>query len=311
MYLERTGIYDGEKMDLVSVVLTTHNRLELLKRAVKSVWEQTYSNIELIVVDDASDDGTFQWSKNQKFIYHYISRKESKGGNYARNLGIKATKGKYIAFLDDDDYWQSEKIYKQVELIKSKECGLVYCGRQFENVLVDSVAYSFSKIDPDNQGDVSKRIFSSIICSTSTIMVEKELLFKAGLFDENLSYWQEYELNIRLAQMTHFYYIDEPLCVYRIDKRDKNRLTNKYFDWKKAVNYIEMKHKKKIDGLSFYDKMQRRLMILWDAQNRCKASHLYFHYIAIYIEWFILALPFRVINKMKRVLRRTDGRYAS
>ncbi|WP_288911006.1 glycosyltransferase family 2 protein, partial [uncultured Thomasclavelia sp.] len=89
---------------LVSAIITTHNRLELLKRAIQSVYNQTYSNIELIVVDDASDDGTKEWAEQQSFKFIYIPKEKSKGGNYARNLGIKSSHGKYVAFLDDDDY---------------------------------------------------------------------------------------------------------------------------------------------------------------------------------------------------------------
>lgn len=296
-------------MDLVSVIITTHNRLRLLKRAVGSVWDQTYSNLELIVVDDSSDDGTYQWAQGQTFKYCFIPKEESKGGNYARNLGVRAAKGKYIAFLDDDDYWKPEKIYKQMGLIKARCCGLVYCGRCFEHVLNDSVEYSESQTNPHNQGDVRKKIFSSIMCSTSTILVERKLLISAGLFDENLRYWQEYELNIRLAQMTHFYFVDEPLCIYRIDEQDEQRLTNKYFEWKKAVSYIENKHKEMIDRLPLYDKIQRKIMILWDAKNRCKVSHLYIHHAFVYAKWFILALPFRIVNKTKRMLGRQRGFY--
>ena len=90
---------------LVSVVITTKNRKDLLLRAINSVRNQTYKEIEIIVVDDASTDGTREICENMDdLVYVYIPLNESKGGNYARNLGIKTANGEYIAFLDADDW---------------------------------------------------------------------------------------------------------------------------------------------------------------------------------------------------------------
>lgn len=73
-------------------------------------------------------------------------------------------------------------------------------------------------------------------------MVRKDLLIAVGLFDEKLNFWQEYELSIRLAQITKFKFSDECLLIYRINKKDKQRLTNKLFRWFSAVKYIHRKH---------------------------------------------------------------------
>ncbi len=289
-------------MKKVTAVITTHNRLNLLKRAVESVQSQTYKEMELIVVDDGSSDGTQKWAELQGFIYIRIPPSESRGGNYARNLGIRLATGYYIAFLDDDDYWIPEKTEKQVRTLEEKGCGLVYCGRRFENIYEDRIEYIHVNIDPRNQGDVSRRIFFNIMCTTSTVLVKKEILGQAGMFDENLRFWQEYELNIRIAQITPFYYVDEPLCVYRVDKNDRFRLTNKYFEWKRDVSYINEKHKRYIHKMSLYDKIQRKIMILWDAQARCKMSGLYIRHRMIYMEWFIIAFPFRVKGRLERKL---------
>ena len=124
----------GDGMKLVSAIITTHNRLELLKRAIESVRTQTYSNMECIVVDDASTDGTYEYCQGQPVRYLYIPPEESKGGNYARNRGIEMAQGEYVAFLDDDDCWLPEKTTKQVRLLEEKRCGLVYCDLTVENV---------------------------------------------------------------------------------------------------------------------------------------------------------------------------------
>ena len=117
----------------VSAIITTHNRLELLIKAINSVLNQTYENIELIIVDDNSTDGTRTYIQkllleNKDISYIYISPDDSKGGNYARNLGINAASGEYIAFLDDDDEWLVDKIQKQINFLKDKSkcCNLIF-----------------------------------------------------------------------------------------------------------------------------------------------------------------------------------------
>ena len=123
---------------LVSAIITTHNRIELLKRAILSVKNQTYPNIEIIVVNYNSNDGTTEYlnklsDSSSNILHVYISPDESRGGNYARNQGINNAGGDYVAFLDDDDEWMPEKIEKQMELFQQDPLyGMVYCGRRIE-----------------------------------------------------------------------------------------------------------------------------------------------------------------------------------
>ncbi|GHU20920.1 hypothetical protein FACS1894163_13920 [Spirochaetia bacterium] len=209
---------------LVSAIIPTHNRLELLKKSIQSVLNQTYEEIELIVVDDASTDGTKEYClQKNNFIYLRIEPEKSRGGNHTRNLGIKKAHGEYIAFLDDDDEWLPEKTSKQVEFLNDNpEIGLVYSGCIVRKITHDSEIekeqYPFRK----NRGNLNKRVLYTIPCLTITIMVRKELLFKVGLFDESLSFWQETELMIRLCQITAIDIIDECLSVCRVDIADKN-----------------------------------------------------------------------------------------
>lgn len=281
----------------VSAIVTTHNRKVLLKRALDSVYAQTYPNIELIVVDDASDDGTRYLCQNSDINYIFIPKSESRGGNYARNLGIKAAKGDYVAFLDDDDYWAPDKIEKQVSLIEKAGCELVHCGRRLEVVRKDNVEYEDLLPDVNHAGNMSKRILHTICTTTSCILVKKSALLEIGLFDENLKFWQEYELTIRLAQRKPFFYINEPLVVYRIDKNDGNRLTNKYQEWREAVIYIRKKHANLYNQLSLVERYKVQNLIWEDAERRCIAAGLknkacYFN---------ALQQPIKIVRKLKRV----------
>lgn len=231
------------------------------------------------MVDDHSEDGTEEWCQSQDFKYIYIPSVESKGGNYARNLGINAASGEYIAFLDDDDYWLPEKITKQLLLIQDKNCELVFCGRKLEFVNPDKTIWFEDELpNPDYSGDMSKKILTAICCTTTTILVNKEALVEVGLFDENLKFWQEYDLTIRLAQRKPFFYVNEPLAVYRIDCADVNRLTNRFFSWKKAVRYLHIKHKVLYDRLNGWERIGVKGLEWHDAKGRARNSGLHMLY---------------------------------
>ena len=268
---------------MVSAIITTHNRPELLKRAIESVLHQTYKDIECIVVDDNSSDNTKDICSQYSVNYIYIPPNESKGGNYARNLGIKASNGDYCAFLDDDDYWEPEKIEKQLYLIKKNDSEFVHCGRRLEIVKNNYVYYKDKMPRSSHGGDMHKRVLFTICTTTSCIMCKRLALIEVGLFDENLKFWQEYELTIRLAQRKPFCFVNEPLTIYRVDTMDKNRLTNKFFAWKEAVAYVYRKHYVLYHQLNIVDRIAVRMMFLNDARHRTKAAKLYLRYIILYV----------------------------
>jgi len=257
---------------LVSAVVVTHNRKSLVAGAILSVQNQTYDNIELIVVDDASNDGSrellSELADRDNFKYIYIQPDESKGGNHARNLGILASKGEYVAFLDDDDEWLPDKIYKQVEYMNvHPDCGVVAC--------FNIVEFNFSNRFPENrdgmmEGDVHDKILTWIPFVTSVSMYRKSILIEAGMFDENLQFWQETELNIRVAQIAKFGCVHEELALYRVVDADKNRLTNNLEGWIDAVKYIEHKHKSLIEKLSKDDLRKHKLLVAKDGLHRAK-----------------------------------------
>ena len=285
------------KMKLVSAIITTHNRAELLTRAIESTLRQTYKEMEVIVVDDASTDNTREVCGKYPIQYIYIPKAESRGGNYARNLGIRAAKGKYCAFLDDDDYWLPSKTEKQVDLIERMDCELVHCGRRLEFIEETGVRYKDTVPEAYYQGDMRKKILQFICTTTTNILVRREALIDVGMFDETLRFWQEYELTIRLAQRKPFYFVNEPLSVYRVDTRDGNRLTNKYYAWKEAVKYIHHKHANLYNQLTLFQRYNACCLVWKDASSRCKSAGLPMH--VIYYK--ILLLPLRIMIKIKKI----------
>lgn len=239
----------------VSVVIPTHNRHEMLVKALDSVVLQTYNDLEIIVVSDGSTDETdtvINEYKSKDSRIHYISYHPNRGGNYARNIGIKNASGDYIAFLDDDDEWLPQKIELQMkEFIENPKVGLVYTG---VNIIYDDLKVSYSSI-PQKTGDLSKdMLITNCIGTTSSVMVSAKILKKTGLFDEKLKARQDYDLWLRVCQETEVGAVSLPLLNYHnFDSVDQiSDDTEKYADSIKYINekynhlYSKMSDKKKL-----------------------------------------------------------------
>ena len=208
--------------------------------------------------------------------YIYIPKEESKGGNHARNTGILTAKGEYVALLDDDDYWLPTKIEKQVRLIEEKKSGIVYCGRIKERHQDGNISTS---VDIKNmEGDIRKEVLQMVPTTSSSMLINKDLLVKCGMFDEKLAFWQDYELLIRLSKYTCFYRVPEALTIYLVDVKDKDRISNKYFGWKKAVKYIKKKHQDLYRQLNYKETIHANILYWKAARHRCAKAGLRFRY---------------------------------
>lgn len=257
----------------VSCVIITHNRIDYLKRAVDSVINQTYKNIELFVVDDASDDGTEIYGEKlckTGVNYIRIEKEDSKGGNHARNVGINASTGDYVAFLDDDDYWLPDKIEQQVKYANEHpDIGMIYGGLAYE---FDHKILNYKSLpNPDYQGDlIKKELFISPFASTITLFVKRSILQEIGGFDENMRYWQEYELEIRLMQKTLVGFIPDIVAVAN-RRGTVKRLTSQYDNWEKSVSYLNEKHRVLFDSLSEPMKKRKQEYYYREAAYRVSA----------------------------------------
>jgi len=197
----------------VSVILPTHNRAALLKRSIKSILNQTYKDFELIVIDDASTDDTEDVVRNfgDKRI-RYIKQRVNMGAQVARNAGITASKGKYIAFQDDDDEWLPAKLEKHMKVFEetSPEADI-----SFSDVLWFGKGSSELRHFPDitpADGIIYKKALDNIFRDLSllAIVVRKKVFDAAGGFDERLPRWQDYEFLLRASKYALFYHMDEP-----------------------------------------------------------------------------------------------------
>lgn len=255
--------------DLVSVIITTHNRQAYCYKAIESVLNQTYKNIELIVVDDASDEKLDLSKYNGHVEYIYIRKEDSKGGNFARNTGFKHSHGTYICFLDDDDEFFGNKVEKQLDFLKKSDFKLVCCRRKFQVIDGAKIREYSENFGENTSGDYSKKILTELIGTTSTYMFAREALNSIeGPFDERMKFWQEYDLITTLSAKYEIGVIDEDLTLYRIIKKDKGRLTNNLDGWEKNYEYFYQKYKDRISELDKNSLKKLKLFKIYDGINR-------------------------------------------
>lgn len=202
-------------MKRVSVVIPAYNKANLTIRTVKSVLNQTYENIEIIVVDDGSTDDT----KVQLQLFggriHYIY-KQNGGASSARNIGIKQATGEYIALIDCDDIFCPEKISKSVACLeKQNDCGFVYTGAHFINSDDNIISRSEISNSCFSGWISSKLILRNFICN-STVVVKKECFEKVGFFDEKIFMPADWDMWLRISENYKAAYVNERLTCYRL-----------------------------------------------------------------------------------------------
>jgi glycosyltransferase involved in cell wall biosynthesis len=204
---------------LVSVVIPTKDRPEMLRRAVLSVLGQTYSPVELIVVDDGSvepaREAIADLNTDDLRRFEVVRHGENRGGAAARNTGLREARGEYVAFLDDDDRWTPHKLEKQVEALRGagESAGVAFAW----NRQLDTDGSVVDMHLPRADGDVSERIlYGNYIGSFSGVLVRRTLAERVDGLDERFPAWQDWEFLVRLAQQTEFVSIPEPLVVRHI-----------------------------------------------------------------------------------------------
>lgn len=254
---------------MISVVITTHDRKNLLVRAIKSVQTQTYKDLEIIVVSDGSTDGTDEIVSQMEMADNrlsFIELSPARGANAARNAGIKASRGDWVAFLDDDDEWLPEKLEKQVSLIQTdKEIGLCYT---WSRALY--VEYGIDYISaPRACGRLDKEIlFSNHIGTTSTVLINKSLFKMAGMFDEALCALQDYDLWIRMCQVTTVGVVTEPL-IYYYNYGNSGQISGKTDKYVRAIECIDHKYSNLFEKLSGKERKEKEALDLGLLSKKC------------------------------------------
>ena len=195
----------------VSVIVPTYNRREVLPRALHSVLEQTLSEpFELIVVDDGSTDGSAALVEAE-FPTVSLIRQENQGVSAARNAGIRAARGRWIALLDSDDHWLEHKLLRQLKALSAKP-ELRLCHTE-EIWIRNGVRVNPMKKHQKTGGWIYQRCLPLCCISPSSALIRRDLFDDVGMFDEELPACEDYDLWLRVCAREPVLFLDEPLMV--------------------------------------------------------------------------------------------------
>lgn len=222
---------------LVSIVIPVYNCEKFIKNTLLSIFSQTYTNYEILIIDDCSKDKSkdiiFEFN-DDRIVYHL--HEKNMGAGVARNTALKIAKGQYIAFLDSDDFWEPEKLEKQIKLLKEKNGWFSYTGAK----IIDEDGNSLNKVRKVKEKIGYKGLLKNTMIITSSVLIDRNV---TGYFEmSEIRSGQDYATWLSLLRK----YGDangvcEPLCYYRITS---NSLSSNKFKSIKQVYNIQRKQEK-------------------------------------------------------------------
>lgn len=304
---------------LISIVIPTYKRPHRLERSISSVLKQTYTNWEIIIVDDNDEDSpsrrdtvNFMLNYTSDNRIKYIKHKKNMGGGLARNAGVKHACGKFIAFLDDDDEFLPTKLEKQLDKFRNskfKKLGAVYCRSKTVDSSGKLLRYSNVRVS----GNVLTSHLLRNVTPCPTIFIEKEVLKSIGGF-RDLPSGQEYEMMLRFfAKGYEIDFVDEILVVFhsgeygsistsknKIDGTKKiYKIQEKYFNYLTKPEIRKVKH-------SYFLSLYRQYMDKNDKKNALKyykkAINEDFVQFENLIESLTFVLGYSAVLKLKKYL---------
>ena len=245
---------------LVSVIIPTYKRPTDLKRAIDSVLNQSYSNIEIKVVDDNDKDSSYR-QETEKVMEEYANHKSveylkheyNRNGSAARNTGWKAAKGEYITYLDDDDEISPERIKKQVECLESKDASWGACYTAYK-VIKPNGKYQISSESREGYLYVEALMRTLFMGSGSNLLLRKSVVDEINGYDETFMRNQDIEFMARALEKYKLAYIDEQLLTIHLEIRQFKRsyeqlesYTRHYLEkFEDRLNALKEKDKKRV-----------------------------------------------------------------
>ena len=199
----------------VSVVIPTYNRAASIGASIQSVLNQTYQNLEIIIVDDGSTDNTPQIVETfADDRIRYICLEQNGGASHARNTGIRLAESEYVAFLDSDDEWMPQKLEKQMQVMRqaAETVGLIYCrmkGTKKDGT--DLICPGLEIPIEELHGNMLFSLLEENVIDTTTMLVRKQCLEQTGGFDEGLKCLEDWELVLRIAEKWEIDFVDDIL----------------------------------------------------------------------------------------------------
>ena len=216
-------------LPLVTVIVPSYNYLRYIDKCLESVINQDYPNIEIIVIDDGSTDGSVEYLKGLGGLIKVIQQK-NQGVSIARNHGLLESKGEFIAFLDADDFWDTSKISKQMDMVLSTDVDLVYSG---VNLVAPNGLEITGNINPQYEGDCAPyfRQYPTraiVTLGTSNALFRKTILAQSGILDEKLSISADWDFFRRFCDYGRVSKLNENLTFYRQHPDNMSTYSNSF-----------------------------------------------------------------------------------
>lgn len=227
----------------VSIILPTFNRKHCIKKAVESVLRQTWQDFELLIVDDASTDGTEEYVRLfPDGQINYIKLSQNVGASGARNIGIRNARGKYIAFQDSDTQWTDTKLELQVAYMEKADPSVAMVYSPYKRIYQDySIVYpSFDVPLEEKSGDILPFLLEHPLVDTPTMLVRRSVLDELDGFDDSMRALVDYDLSIRIAQRYRIEIIDEILL---LSHHEGDSISNDAAGHIRSSFYILKKHR--------------------------------------------------------------------
>ena len=245
----------------ISAVIPTYNRKQFVLDAINSALQQDPKNYEIIVVDDGSTDGTFEYLLSLNLPIRVI-RKQNGGVASARNEGIRNAKGKYITFLDSDDVWLPGILKAQLDFLASHpHIPLVYTDQYIElsGKRLEKTRFQAQPATHEEKSrfDLSSAVLKHTPIHASSVMVRRSVFDAVGLFNEELKIHEDTEMWNRISEKYELGYIEKPLSIFRWEKDSEHLLKPEYrrlfiSEAKKFLRMYQERRKQK--GLTFEEK---------------------------------------------------------
>ena len=207
----------------ISIIMPTYKQANLISRSIQSVLNQTYTDFEVIIVDDGSKDNTKEVVKSFEDVrIRYISQGENKGVARAHNTSVDFSKGDFISFLGSDDEWHSSKIKKEFKIfeVSDSKVGVVYSG--LWEIYNNEKKYFPLPEHILREGYIHDELITGNFVHALSL-IRKRCFEKVGTFDEHLSSLEDWELYIRISEYYYFKFIDEPLNLHYLSEDSLTR----------------------------------------------------------------------------------------
>jgi len=219
----------------VSIILPTYNRASLISRTIRSVLAQTFTNFELIIIDDASTDNTMEIIRAfQDPRIRIIRHEQNQGEANSRNSGLANTTADYVAFIDSDDEWMPRKLEKQIQLFETLplRTGVVVTGFCFS-----TGKETFSPTIPAHRGNVYEQMLRGCFIISIVPLIRRACFEHVGNFNTELTPGTDWEMWIRIAEHYDFEVVPEVLAVYHLHGNQlSSNLAPRIHSWNVLLN---------------------------------------------------------------------------